>query len=218
MRPRLLDLYCKQGGAGMGYHRAGFDVVGVDIEPQSRYPFEFHQGDALEYLAEHGHEFDAVHASPPCHDHTSLRSLSGPNGTGYLLAATREALGGVRAPWVIENVPGSPMRVDLMLCGAMFGLRTYRHRWFEFGDYMLPPQLPHPRHRVLTSTFKRKKQYLEGYNISVTGNIGSWVGSRVMDIDWMTGEGLSQAIPPAYTQVVGAHLLEQLAASAAAGQ
>lgn len=113
---------------------------------------------------------------------------------------------------MIENVPGADMRADVLLCGSMFGLRTYRHRWFELSDPMFPPVLPHPRHRVLTSTFKRKRQYLEGYNISVTGNIGCWVGSRVMDIDWMTGAGLSQAIPPAYTRVIGAHLLEQLGA------
>lgn len=92
MRPRLLDLFCCQGGAARGYADAGFDVVGVDITPQPRYPFEFHQGDALEFLAEHGAEFDAVHASPPCHDHGSLKSLSGLNGTGWLLAATRDAL------------------------------------------------------------------------------------------------------------------------------
>jgi DNA (cytosine-5)-methyltransferase 1 len=194
----------------MGYHDAGFDVVGVDIDPQPRYPFEFHQGDALEFLAAHGHEFDVWHGSPPCHDHTALASLSGTNGTGYLLAATRSAFQThpARQPWVIENVPGAPMRVDTLLCGSMFGLRTYRHRWFEFSDPMLAPVLSHPKHRVPTSTFKRKKQYLEGYNISVTGDIGSWVGSRVMGIDWMTRDGLSQAIPPAYTRVIGAHLLE----------
>lgn len=214
-KPRLLDLFCCAGGAAMGYSRAGFDVTGVDNRPQPRYPFAFVQADALEYLAEHGHEYDAVHASPPCHDHTSLASLSGTNGTGWLLPATRDALAALDRPWVIENVPGAPMRVDLRLCGAMFGLRTYRHRWFEFADPMFPPDLPHPRHRVLTSTFKRKKQYLEGYNISVTGNIGSWVGSRVLGIDWMTGAELSQAVPPAYTEHIGRHLLDQLAAAAA---
>ena len=210
--PRLLDLFCCQGGAARGYADAGFEVVGIDIDPQPRYPFEFHQADAFEYLAEHGHEFDVWHGSPCCHDHSALASLSGTDGTGWQLAATREAFTTLAdgRPWVIENVPGAVMRVDLMLCGSMFGLRTYRHRWFEFSDPMLPPLLPHPRHRVLTSTKKRKKQYDQGFNISVTGNVGSWVGSQCLDIDWMTGKGLSQAIPPAYTRVVGAHLLDLL--------
>jgi len=209
-RPKLLDLYCCQGGAARGYHDAGFDVVGVDINPQPRYPYEFHQGDAITFLLAHWREFAAVHASPPCHDHSSLSSLSGVNGTAHLLEDTRAALQPITVPWVIENVPGADMRVDVLLCGSMFGLRTYRHRWFELSDPMLPPLLEHPRHRVLTSTFKRKKQFDQGYNISVTGNVGSWVGSQCLDIDWMTGEGLSQAIPPAYTRVIGAHLLEQL--------
>lgn len=211
IRPRLLDLFCCQGGAAKGYHDAGFDVVGVDIAPQPRYPFEFHQGDALEYLAAHWREFDAVHASPPCHDHTSLRSLSGVNDTGWLLPATREALRQLPVPWVIENVPGAPMRPDVILCGEMFGLRTCRHRWFELSDPMLAPVFAHPRHRAPTSTKKRRRDFAAGMHISVTGDVGSWVGPEVMGIDWMTGDGLSQAIPPAYTRVIGAHLLEQLA-------
>lgn len=214
-RPKLLDLFCCAGGAAMGYHRAGFDVTGIDNRPQPRYPFAFVQADALEYLAEHGHEYDAIHASPPCHDYTSLVSLSGANGTRWLLPATRDALRLSGRPWVIENVPGADLRADVRLCGAMFGLRTYRHRWFELGDPMFPPVLPHPRHRVRTSTYKRKRQYLEGYNISVTGNVGSWVGSRVLGIDWMIGAELSQAIPPVYTEVIGRHLLDQLATAGA---
>ena len=196
----------------MGYHRAGFDVTGVDIAPQPRYPFTFVQADALEYLAEHGHEFDVWHGSPPCHDHTPLKSLSGTDGTGWLLAATRDAFTRLAdgRPWVIENVPGAEMRADVVLCGEMFGLRTCRHRWFELSDPMFPPVLPHPRHRAPTSTKKRRTCWDAGLNISVTGDIGSTIGSLALDIDWMTGDELSQAIPPAYTEVVGRHLLEQL--------
>lgn len=212
MRPRLLDLYCCQGGAARGYHDAGFEVVGVDIDPQPRYPYEFHQADALEFLVAHWHEFDAVHASPPCHDHSSLSSLSGLNGSGHLLADTRTALLALPLPWVIENVPGAPMRADITLCGEMFGLRTCRHRWFELSDPMLAPVFSHPRHRAPTSTKKRRACWDAGMNISATGDIGSTIGALVMDIDWMTGDGLAQALPPAYTRVVGAHLLDRLAA------
>ena len=213
-RPRLLDLFCCQGGAAMGYHRAGFNVTGVDIAPQPRYPFTFVQADALEYLAEHGHEYDVWHGSPPCHDWTSLSARSGGDGTGWLLAATRDAFSRLASgrPWVIENVPGAAMRVDLMLCGGMFHLRTYRHRWFEFGDPMFPPQLPHPVHRIRTDDHKRRAGWDAGLHTTVTGNVTVDIASAALGIDWMDGDGLPQAIPPAYTRIVGAHLLDQLTA------
>jgi DNA (cytosine-5)-methyltransferase 1 len=200
----------------MGYSLAGFEVTGVDIDPQPRYPFEFHQADALEYLAAHWREFDAVHSSPPCHDHSSLSSLSGTNGTGHLLADTRELLRTLPIPWVIENVVGAPMRVDLMLCGQQFGLRTCRHRWFEFSDPMFPPQLPHPRHRVPTDDRKRRTGWNAGMNTTVTGDVTLDIASEALGIDWMDVNGLPQAIPPKYTEFVGAHLLEQIAATATA--
>ena len=217
MTYRLLDLYSGQGGAAMGYYRAGFDVTGVDIEPQPRYPFEFHQADALEYLAEHGREFDAVHASPPCQDHSTLRSRTGDHGTGHLLGDTLDALETLGLPYVVENVAGAKMPTDLMLCGSMFGLRVYRHRRFRISG---PPMLaapPHPRHKVRTSTKKRRRDWEAGMNISVTGDIGTSIGGPAMGIDpcWMTGDGLSQAIPPAYTEFIGAQLIEHLAREAA---
>lgn len=196
----------------MGYHRAGFDVVGVDIEPQPRYPFEHHVGDALEFIAEHGHEFDAIHASPPCHDHTSLSARAGEDGTGWLLEATRQALAG-HPVTVIENVPGADMRVDLTLCGSMFGLRTYRHRWFEIAGPWLLAEPWHPRHVARTSTKKRRACWDAGMNISVTGDIGTTIGSLAMGIDWMIGDELSQAIPPAYTEFIGRQLVDHIAAA-----
>lgn len=196
---------------------AGFDVVGVDNRPQPRYPFAFIQTDALEHLAAHGREYDAVHASPPCHDHSALSSRSGLDGSGWLLDATRRALDTAGRPYVIENVPGAAMRRDLVLCGAMFRLRTYRHRWFELSDPMLWLRLEHPRHRRRTSTFKRPKHFAEGMNISVTGNVGRWVGPACMGIDWMSGAELSQAIPPAYTQFIGEQLIARLAVTTDAG-
>lgn len=193
----------------MGYHRAGFEVVGVDIAPQPRYPFEFHQADALEFLAAYGREFDAIHASPPCHDHSSLSAVAGTNGTGWLLEATRDALSGIGRPWVIENVPGAEMRADLVLCGGQFGLRTYRHRWFEFADPMFPPVLPHPAHRILTDDHKRRTGWDAGMHTTVTGNVTLDIASAALGIDWMDTDGLPQAIPPAYTEHIGAHLLAQ---------
>jgi DNA (cytosine-5)-methyltransferase 1 len=212
-RPLIVDGYCGQGGAGMGYWRAGFDVLGVDIRPQPRYPFAFVQADVLEFLTSANlASVAAFHVSPPCHDHSSLRSLSGLDGSGHLLADTRAWLAGQGKPWVIENTPGAPMRADLTLCGGMFGLRTYRHRWFEI-DPRLPVLLAersHPAHRVPASTKARESHWDAGWNATVTGHVGSYVGPEAMGIDWMTGDGLSQAIPPAYTEFIGSQLIEAL--------
>ena len=203
-RPWLLDLFCGAGGAAMGYHRAGFDVVGVDIKPQPRFPFKFHQGDALTWPLD---GFDAIHASPPCQDHTR-QYVPREHGTGWMLVATRERLQASGLPWVIENVPGAPMRVDLRLCGCMFGLRPLaRQRWFETSwrafELRAPCHHPEP-------------------TLSITGTgtpTGSWRKygcvslarkRQVMGIDWMSVEELSQAIPPAYTEHIGRFLLEAL--------
>jgi DNA (cytosine-5)-methyltransferase 1 len=212
-RPRLLDLFCCQGGAGMGYHRAGFDVTGVDIEPQPRYPFEFVQADALEYLAEHGHRFDAVHASPPCHDHSALSSLSGTHGTGWLLEATRAALSNCSLPWVIENVPGAPMRTDYRLCGCMFGLPGLRReRWFEtsWRAFELRSPCLHVDDTVTVAGHAGGSSTRDG--TAGYGDTATW--RRAMGIDWMTGAGLAQAIPPAYTEHIGTQLLAILECAA----
>ena len=200
----------------MGYHRAGFDVVGVDIAPQPRYPFGFVQGDALEYLIAHGREFDAIHASPPCQDHSPLRSRAGEHGTGWLLDATLDLLARQPVPWVVENVSAAHNRADFLLCGEMFGLRTVRHRRFTI-DPRVPDLLPvpaHGRHQRPTSTKNRVSALAEGHNLSITGNVGVHAGPLCMGIDWMTGDELSQAIPPAYTQYIGDWLIGVLAALA----
>lgn len=202
-RPRILDAFCGAGGAGMGYSLAGFDVVGVDIKAQPRYPFPFIQSDALDYIAAHGHEYDAIHASPPCQAYSVLKSLSAKKHPD-LLPATRTALEGTGRPWVIENVPGAPIRSGVQLCGTMFGLRVYRHRWFETGMLLMQP--PHPKHVAKCDGKKRRSHYLNGGFVTVTGDVGSWAGVA-MGIDWMTGNELSQAIPPAYTKYIGAELM-----------
>lgn len=142
-RPRLLDLFCGAGGCSRGYHDAGFDVVGVDIRPMPRYPYEFHQADALEYLREHGHEFDAIHASPPCQAYCALKSMPNAKEHPDLVGVTREALRESGRLYVIENVPGAPLVDPVMLCGTMFGLQTdcgaqlRRHRLFETNWLLL---------------------------------------------------------------------------------
>ncbi len=192
----------------MGYHRAGFDVTGVDIAPQKRYPFTFHRGDALEYLVAHGHEFDAIHASPPCQRYSCASRRA---GTAHrhpdLLGPTRNALLKVGKPYIIENVPGSPMRHDLVLCGSTFGLKVWRHRWFEISPriFRLVEKCHH--HGKHYSVFGHGAGNRNGAKRNDTGTVAEW--RDAMGIDWMTRDELAQAIPPAYTELIGRWILAQ---------
>ena len=215
--PRLLDLFCGAGGAGMGYHRAGFDVIGVDIAPQPDYPFEFHQGDALEFLIAHWGKFDVIHASPPCQASSAL--TKGTNaGRKYvnLIPATRKLLAGADCPTVIENVQGSDLRRDLTLCGEMFGLDVIRHRYFEVSVPVVAPE--HIPHRGRVSGMRHGVWY-EGPYVAVYGN-GGGKGSvsrwqEAMGIDWTANrKSIAEAIPPAYTQFIGRQLVDVLAVTA----
>lgn len=224
---RLLDLFCCAGGAAMGYHRAGFDeIVGVDIRPQPRYPFTFVLGDALEYAAEHGHEFDAIHASPPCQAFTDLRHMPNALEHADLLTPTRAALVSIGLPYVIENVEGAPMTGPyIVLCGSMFGLGTgnaelWRHRLFELsGFYCLTPSCAHRTRDLVIGVYgghgrdRRRVISVVGHSGGRSARDGTQqftVDERreAMGIDWMTGAELSQAIPPAYTEFIGRYLLE----------
>lgn len=220
----MLVLFCSAGGDSAGYARAGFQLVGVDIKPQPHYPFEFIQGDALrlgrELLA--SGEFDAVVGSPPCHDHSTLKHTMGRiHGTAWMVSATRELFSSSGLPWIIENVPGAPLRSPIILCGSMFGLgaqctdgyrQLRRHRLFEANFQVASPGPC--RH--------------EGGAIGVHGGgpvvrppgagRGGYQGLKAecvaaMGIDWMNKAELSQAIPPAYTEHLGKQLAAQVAAS-----
>lgn len=201
---RILDLFCGAGGAGMGYHRAGFEVVGVDVSAQPNYPFEFVQADAMTFDLR---GFDAIHASPPCQRYTQLGTREDLSHYPDLVDATRERLEAAGVPWVIENVPGSPLRKPVTLCGAMFGLRAYRHRLFEASKSLTVP--PHPKHavRVNRRGENRREHWANGGFITITGDVGTYCGPEAMGIDWMTGNELSQAIPPAYTEWIGRQLV-----------
>jgi DNA (cytosine-5)-methyltransferase 1 len=152
--------------------------------------------------------FDVIHASPPCQAYSSLRALAPRKLYPDLLAPTRDRLGATAMTWVIENVPGAPLHHWFFLCGGMFGLRTYRHRRFESSVMLMQPH--HPQHVALTSTKKRRRDFDAGMHISITGDVGSWLGPACMGIDWMTGNELSQAIPPAYTELIGRALMAAL--------
>jgi DNA (cytosine-5)-methyltransferase 1 len=226
-RPRLLDLFCGAGGAGMGYFRAGFDVTGVDIKPQPRYPFAFIQGDALDYCREHAHEYDAIHASPPCQAFTTLRVMHNAREHGDLLTPTRTLLASLGLPHVIENVPGAPMPSAVCLCGTAFdlGATVYdgwrelrRHRWFESNSTLFAAPC---RHRGATIGIygdhardrRRKPGTHRGLDFPNADKLA--LGRAAMGIDWMNWRELSQAIPPAYTTFIGAQVLAHIALAAA---
>lgn len=205
-RPRLLDLFCGAGGAAMGYHRAGFDVVGVDNRPMPRYPFEFILADALEYCAAYGREYDAIHASPPCQEYSNSRNLL-TSQYQMLIGETRTTLIDTGRPYVIENVPGAPLVNPTLLCGLMFGIKTYRHRIFE-TSFPMPFELHAPHHAEQDKHYgnNRKREY-----VSFIGH-SQYRGQTeracaAMGIDWMIGEELAEAIPPVYTEYIGRYLL-----------
>lgn len=205
----------------MGYHRAGFEVVGVDHKPQPNYPFEFHQDDALAYLIKHGHEFDAVHASPPCQGYSkhaySSSSANVPHHKGTdepkLIGPIREAMPMGR-PFIIENVVGARDSVHnpILLCGSMFGLHIPRHRLFECSHLILQPS--HPQCRGISRRYAAAKG-INWRDVSVTGKsrgtgcIDTW--REVMGMPW-AGRAweLSEAIPPAFTEYLGHQLINHL--------
>ncbi len=213
---RILDLFCGAGGAARGYADAGFEVVGVDIRPQPHYPFEFHQADALEYLREHWREFDAVHASPPCQSYMRIRKLveskHGERGYMDLVPETREALKTTGLPYIIENVPGSPIRPDIRLNGLMFGLKVIRERWFETNWFQgLQPPLPTKPRKWTTNAYRGMSSFEHAQLINVCGaNFILADARKAMGIDWMSRKEIAQAIPPAYTEYVGRLLMDYL--------
>jgi len=202
--PKLLDLYCGAGGASVGYSRAGFEVVGVDIMPQPHYPLDFIQADALEYVQEHGHKFDVIAASPPCQAYAKTNRLFDKDYPD-LVDKTRQLI--KDKPYVIENVVDAPLNDPKMLCGAMFGLRVYRHRIFESNVKFRGK--PHPIHQWPIAKMGRPPQ--EGEFMHVVGNFsGVPYAKQAMGIDWMVRDELAQAIPPAYTEHIGKQILGML--------
>jgi len=239
---KLLDLFCGAGGAAVGYHWAGFEVVGVDNKPQKHYPYEFHQADAFSYLREHGTGFDVIHASPPCQAFSSMKSMwNAKKNHEDLLTPLRPLLIATGKIYVIENVYGAPLILPVMLCGTAFHLRTAdglgelrRHRYFESSVFLgLTPPCQHngpvigvydghgrDRRRVSVPVLSKVGgNYNRRMHVGVYGSAGgssrrdgalkfnTQARKEAMGIDWMNGNELSQAIPPAYTEWIGRRLI-----------
>jgi DNA (cytosine-5)-methyltransferase 1 len=228
-KPRLLDLFCGAGGAAMGYARAGFEVVGVDIKPQPRYPFAFVEADAIHVL-ENPWFFNAswtsldlvaIHASPPCQAFTAYQRTGKVGEYPDLVAQTRELLEETGLPYVIENVEGAPLIDPVKICGSQFDpvMDIRRHRLFE-TNWPLEPLTWPCRHKLQVSKLypggRSKEQGGSNRHLArSTVEIGTWdiplpVQQEAMGIDWMTLEELSEAIPPAYTEFIGEQLMDSL--------
>jgi len=207
---KLLDLYCKAGGASKGYQLAGFEVVGVDIKKQKRYPYEFIQADCLELMKDMDflRSFDVITASPPCQTHSITQHLRNAQGKSTdkidLIPQTREALVASGKPYVIENVPGSPLINPIRMCGSSFGLKVRRHRLFESNIQ-------------LTSSICNHKE--QGKPVGIYGSMRDEIpkgghtaksieqAREAMGIDWMIWGELVEAIPPVYTETIGKQIL-----------
>ena len=226
---RLLDLFCCAGGAAKGYADAGFEVVGVDIDPQPNYPYEFHQADAIEFVKAHGHEFDAIHASCPCQTFSRTKTLHD-NEHPDLIKPTRDALVATGKPWVIENVVGAPLIDPIKLSGQHFNmtapdvdgvpLKLVRHRLFESNILLRVPDSFHANRHIQTASIygagggwtprHRDNPDRRGGYIPHTDVI-----KKLLGIDWMTKHEMSQSIPPVFTEWVGRQLADFVRAGVA---
>lgn len=222
MKPRMLDLFCGGGGASVGYARAGWDVVGVDLNPMPRYPFTFYQADALEFLDAGGSDgFDAVHASPPCQRYSAITKMHGRETVEAhpgLIAPVRDRLRELGIPYVIENVERARAELldPVMLCGSMFDLRSgpyylRRHRLFESSPVSLwpPASCAHGKLALAVYGHPGGSSRRDGRSF---GSVEDW--RTGMGIDWMSADELAEAIPPAYSEHIGRALIAALAGAA----
>ena len=214
---RMLDLFCGAGGAAMGYHQGGVtEIVGVDRCPQPHYPFDFVQGDAVEYLGDCGRDFDAIHASPPCQAYSPLRWLPQNRNNVYpdTLPPIRALLQEMDVLWVIENVMGSRkvLEENQFLCGYQFGRPFARHRLFKTSfDWLSPGHPKHPNGNYSDPDASRKgmSRWAAGSGVALTGHLTDPDRARAaMETPWMTTKELVQAVPPCYTRYLAGWMIK----------
>lgn len=219
---KVLDLFCGGGGISVGYFNAGFEVVGVDVEPQRYYPFEFIQKSVFDLDLDYMKSFDLIHASPPCQAYSfSTQWIRNKGLKQYLdlVQVTRNLLESTGKPYVIENVPGAPLRKDLVLCGDMFDLGVIRHRHFEIKGFKVQ-QLKHIKHKGMVADGSKMGVYggnprnartRKRYTVAshMTGTLAQW--KNAMGIFWINNKHiLAQAIPPKYSEYIGKQFLKSI--------
>ncbi len=202
-QPKLLDLYCGQGGAAQGYSNAGFHITGVDQVHQTRFPFSFIQTDSRSYLADHWQEYDAIHLSPPCQKYSQANNFH-KTATDDELEKVLPMLSQINIPFVVENVQLAPMPITIILTGIMFSLGVIRKRIFYSNVLLLQPHTPPQKRKCLPAQ--------QIFTVAGEGGKGNTVTnwSKAMGINWMTRNGLKEAIPPAYTEYIGSQLMTYL--------
>lgn len=210
MSRRLLDLFCGAGGCAVGYAKAGFEVVGVDVERQKYYPFEFIQADALEFPLD---GFDVIHASPPCQRWSvatsHIRKQEDRLYSRYpdLLRPILKRFMELDIPWVVENVPGSPLHGAVIYCGSSFGLKVRRHRLFLSNVPLIAPPCSHASQGKVVGVYGNGGRRSDGKTVQVTG----WEAAQALGIEHVkVHKHLSQCIPPAYTEHIGRQIMEHL--------
>lgn len=218
-RPALYDVYCGAGGSAYGYWLAGFCPRGIDHVPMPRYPFAFVQMDALDFLRRLiAGEYPtpaAIHASPPCQNASRVVLRSNRESYPKLIEPTRVLLDHLGIPYIIENVEGAPVVPYVKLCGQTFGLRVFRHRWFESSVMLLAPR--HVKHNGHTNTgsIAAYHTFENSDYLTVAGHAYRVRdGKAAMKIDWMTRDELNEAIPWAYTEFLGTQLMQYVEVSA----
>jgi DNA (cytosine-5)-methyltransferase 1 len=207
---KLLDLFCGVGGASVGYHQAGFEVHGVDLKHGKRYPFTYLRADVLDVLKdkEFINQFDVIHASPPCQTHSITKHLRNAQGNSTskldLIPETREALIASGKPYIIENVPGSPLINPIQLCGSSFGLKVRRHRLFESNMPLVGSKCDHKAQGRPVGVYGSLND-----EIPKGGKTASTIDEarKAMDMDWAIWTELVEAIPPAFTKYLGGQIV-----------
>ena len=208
---KLLDLFCKAGGASVGYARAGFEVIGVDIKKQKRYPYQFIQADALDVLADKDFisQFDVIAASPPCQTHSATKHLRNAQGKSTnkidLIPQTREGLIASGKIYIIENVPGAPLIDPVVMCGSSFRLKVRRHRQFESNVKLTGLSCNHKLQGKPVGVYGSMRDEIPGGGHTAKSLEEA---REAMGIDWMLWGDLVEAIPPIYTEYLGKQIME----------
>lgn len=219
-KPKLLDLFCGEGGASMGYHLAGFDVTGVDAKAMPRYPFAFVKANVMGLDPNWLAQFDVIAASPPCKVHTAMKAFSGAHHLD-LIPQTRAMLKASGKFYVIENVMGAPLIDPIMLCGSAFGMHVERHRLFESNVRLTSPGCHHAAQHANSPGYPYA-DYHSGIKVMKTSPVVSVFGRgrgfgpgetdlwrRVMQMSWASKDGLREAIPPPYTKFIGEQIIKK---------
>jgi DNA (cytosine-5)-methyltransferase 1 len=209
---RALICFCCQGGEAMGYHQAGFDIEGIDISPQPRFPFAFRHGDAITFVREHGHKFDLIAGGPPCQRYSKAQRIQKREHPD-LISAFREACEATGKPYVIENVEEArgKLRNPIMLCGLMFGLKTDRHRLFESNVPISAPA--HPQHAQ--GKTKMGRPFQDGELRQYVGNFSGVQAAREdLRVPWMDRDGIRECIPPVYSWWLGTQIWNAISEAA----